>query len=541
MEPGKRRRVGIFGWGVVAPRSPDIAAFERNLEHAESWLEPFDGFGPNNFLVGQPDFDFRAYKDWIGERFEPRKFAQLENKMGPNVQYAIGAFIQALSQNLGLEELLHELGTQAHIYVGTGLGDLATLHEVSIHYYRSQRRWNRFWCRPQHHATLAEYRAAGEDRRRELATAAGAPPDPATADPESDEHDELVDRWLAFWVWRSEGLARYLAELKEIEGEGIGDDDVESAKASVIRRKMAARKKLNQKWGCPPEPWSSVDAKVLWNIANIPAAQISMLGRIIGPTVAPVGACSGFGVALKLADNAIQLGQAKAVVVGTTDPPPHPLVVGGFFNARVISQDGEVSKPFTEMRGTHVAGGACVWIVGDYEFMRERGFRPVGMEILSVALTADADHIITPSVEGPNQAIREALAQAGVDPEEMATWDMHATATPGDWMELTNALSIFPHTCVTARKGIFGHGMSACGGWELTAQHLGCAAGVLHPVNVRHEELHPRIQTLVDCMVQERPVVFDGRVAGKINMGVGGINACVISRRWTEEELAAGA
>ena len=46
------RRVGIFGWGVVAPRCRDIDAFERNLASAESWLSPFNGFGPDNFLVG---------------------------------------------------------------------------------------------------------------------------------------------------------------------------------------------------------------------------------------------------------------------------------------------------------------------------------------------------------------------------------------------------------------------------------------------------------------------------------------------------------
>ena len=40
-----RRRVGVFGWGVVAPRSPDIESFTRNLQSAESWLTPFNGFG----------------------------------------------------------------------------------------------------------------------------------------------------------------------------------------------------------------------------------------------------------------------------------------------------------------------------------------------------------------------------------------------------------------------------------------------------------------------------------------------------------------
>ena len=71
-------RVGIFGWGVVAPRSPDIDAFATNLDTADSWLTPFNGFGASNFLAGAPDFRFADYREWIAARFPPRRFAQLE-------------------------------------------------------------------------------------------------------------------------------------------------------------------------------------------------------------------------------------------------------------------------------------------------------------------------------------------------------------------------------------------------------------------------------------------------------------------------------
>src|SRR5207247_405269 len=180
------------------------------------------------------------------------------------------------------------------------------------------------------------------------------------------------------------------------EAESVGAD-VEASKGNLIRRKLQARKKLNQKYGCPPEPWTSVDARLLWNIPNIPAAQVSMLGGITGPAIAPAGACASFGTALKLAENAIRLGQAKVVVVGSTDGPPHPLTVGAFYSARVIAHDREVSKPLTGMRGTHVAGGACVWIVGDADYLRGLGMKPLGLEILGIGMSSDADHIITPS------------------------------------------------------------------------------------------------------------------------------------------------
>src|SRR5688572_11536273 len=96
-------RVGVFGWGIVAPRSPNVERFRQNLECAEHWLTPFDGFGPANFMVGSPEFDFGAYREWIGARFPPRRFAQLEEKMDLPSLYAVGAFIQSLAQNPGVE------------------------------------------------------------------------------------------------------------------------------------------------------------------------------------------------------------------------------------------------------------------------------------------------------------------------------------------------------------------------------------------------------------------------------------------------------
>ena len=96
------KRIGIFGWGVVAPKSPNIEVFERNLSQTTSWLEPHRGFGPSNFLVGRPEFDFSVYKSWLDERFGPRKYSQLDEKMGNMVKYAIGAFIQSLNQNPGV-------------------------------------------------------------------------------------------------------------------------------------------------------------------------------------------------------------------------------------------------------------------------------------------------------------------------------------------------------------------------------------------------------------------------------------------------------
>ena len=118
-------------------------------------------------------------------------------------------------------------------------------------------------------------------------------------------------------------------------------------------------------------------------------------------------------------------------------------------------------------------------------------------------------------------------------PEEISTWDLHATATPGDHLEVQTLRESVPgHVLVTARKGTFGHGMGVCGGWELTAQYMGYARGALMPTALQPAELNPEIRK-----VHERFVYADGApvplgVAGKMSMGVGGTNACVLSRPW---------
>jgi 3-oxoacyl-(acyl-carrier-protein) synthase len=513
-------RVAVFGWGLVAPGAENVDEFARTLADPSSRLSTFQGFGRAPFLVGEPKFDFAAYEPWLAQRFPPARSKQLIEKMDPTTLYAVGSFIQALGQNPSLEAELSALGSQAHVYVGNALGAQPTMYQASTELYRAQRRWNRFWTNPERNAAFARYLAEG-----------GEVPltDPASVkDP--DERELAEDAWFAYWAERSSALGAYLEELSQIESQGI-EGDVARSKMKLMRDKRRALALLAEKWQTPEPPWNQVSANVLWNIPNAPASQISMIGKITGLSFAPVAACSTFGVALKLAFDAIERKEAKLVVVGAADPAPHPMSVGAFYRARVLAADGHPSKPLTKMKGTHVAGGACVWIVGDLEYGLAKGFRPLGIEPLAVGVSSDADHIITPSEEGPRQAMHAALASAGVQGSDLVSWDLHATATPGDFQELTNLQAVAPkQVAVTARKGTFGHGMGCGGGWELTAQYLGLAEGVLYPTPCSEGELHESLRDLGQSLVfeQARPVA-PGPV-GKLSMGIGGINACVISK-----------
>lgn len=520
----QNKRVGIFGWGLVAPKSPDISTFEKNLTTAGSWLEPFREYGPNNFYVGYPEFDFERYKPWFDSRFAPSKFSQIREKMGFNAQYAIASFIQALETNPGMEQYLQELGIRAHVYIGTGLGDVPVQHAESVRYDRAKRRWNAFWADPERCSALRRHLAGDPD--------AAAPPQPTTHEIGSEEWYDAKGAWDGYWASKSDALADYLRESAAIQSEPVPPSSG-SAKLSTIRQKLNRLRALNKKWNCPDEPWTAVNPNYLWNIANVPASQISMLGKIMGPAFAPIAACASFGVSLKMAWDAIQLGEADAVVIGMTDPPPHEVVISAFYNANVLSADAGVSRPLTGLKGTHVAGGACVWIVGDAEKMTARGFKPVGLEIVAVGTSSDAHHIITPSKAGPQLAMTQALRNIPL--EELRTWDMHATATPGDCTEVAHSLELLQKEVLfTARKGTFGHGMSVGGGWELTAQHLGMTKGRLYPAMITDDELHADVRVHDAKFVQVDGCDVTRGYSGKLSMGIGGINSCVISRPWDE-------
>ena len=151
------------------------------------------------------------------------------------------------------------------------------MHKASLQYYRAQRRWNRFWADPSRNAALREYQA-------------GNGPRPPIEDPEHaldlDQKEELEDAWFAYWAERSDRLQVFLKELSEAESSQL-HGDVESGKLAMIRDKRRRLAQLQDQWKTPRPPWNDVSANVLWNIANNPSAQMTMLGNITWVEFAP--------------------------------------------------------------------------------------------------------------------------------------------------------------------------------------------------------------------------------------------------------------
>jgi 3-oxoacyl-[acyl-carrier-protein] synthase II len=521
-------KVAVYGWGLVAPRARNMAEFARVLQEGGSALSLATdlGLGRRLFMVGNPAFDLEDYRSFIVERSGEARFAQLGGKMGDNALFAMGATIQAVQSNPGLEEALRAADHQAHIYIGSGVGDIAETANADAAFRRASRVWNRFWADPIRCPALRRYREDGHSP-----PGATPPRDPSVFEVDSEERLTAREQWDAFWASHSAELETFERRYAEIEGSVLSDDD--KASLDALKARQRVQRKLIAEVGCPTPPWVAVDPRMLWAIQNVPAAQVSMLLGLHGAAFAPVAACSTFGVAVKLGYDAIVRGEAKLCIVGTTDPRPHPALVSAFHRSRLVTGCGAVNYPLTGMLGTHVSGGACIWVLGEASFMRERGLHPIAPEVAAVTVSSDAEHIITPSAEGPKVAIRSALGQADASPSSIAVWDMHATGTPGDLAELKLIGEFLgPRTQLSARKGIFGHGMANAGGWELTALALDVMNGRSGPSGIPRASLHPAVEREHGQRLGGAATgPLSSPVAAKLMLGIGGITACVILRK----------
>jgi 3-oxoacyl-(acyl-carrier-protein) synthase len=525
---GRPRRVSLYGVGIVSPGAANLREFLSLIQEGKPALSPIEEL-QGAFLVGNPKFDFEVHRAWITQRHAPNKFSQLSDKGYSHVRMAVGTSIDALESNPGLEQTLKKIDPRIFVCYGSGFGDLEAYFKGHDEYKAAESAWQKFWAHPERNAALAEYLGGRKIFEN-------VPPSPTTFEIDTQERASAWLAWNAFWSEKSDGLQEYLREFNEMESITIGAD-VANDKLNVIRAKAKAKKALADKWKHPVPPWEAVNANLLWNLPNAPAAQVSMLHGIHGVSYASIGACATFGLVLRQALDGIRSGNYDAAVVGTTDLAPPPELVAGFNAAKVLAAGCDIGVPLCNLRGTHVAGGACTWILAADDVMEKLGQKSLGIEIMGVGLSSDAEHIITPSLEGPKLCIRDAFAQANITPADVHTWDMHATGTPGDWSEFKLIDNLPTSTIITARKGIFGHGMSTCGGWELTAQLLSTQKnGTKYSLlgsGIENQKVHPSIRNVGRTLATDKPMTLEapnGLICGKLSMGIGGISSCVLSK-----------
>lgn len=542
-ERGTSRRVMVAGLGVIAPGASDWKAFLRNMHSARSTLEASRQLSPV-FMVGNPDFDFACCKEWISAHCSPARYIQLAEKAGENVRLSLGAAIQAFSATPGLEMMVKALDARTLVLCGNAFGDLPSIFEGKESFDAAQRAWNHFWAQEARNPLLREWLVTGQitvDGERHVPVDVPSRPDPVTQGLFQQYEQQLL--WDSFWAARNPEQSALLEQLEQIETRGVGEN-VAADKLNVIRNKAKAKKELFQRVGCPEPPWEKVNPRLLWNLPNAAAAQLSMVLGTHGPAYGMYGACATFGLLLQRGLQAIRRGEVDCAVVVTADnTPPSPLV-SGFYGARVLAGGARVSYPLTDMRGTHVSGGACAWVIAAEDVLKSYGVDHFGVEVAGVGLSSDAEHIITPSAEGPKAAIRSSIEDTKQSRPDAAgevrfdLWDMHATGTPGDWNELRLIEEfIDKETVVSARKGLFGHGMGSCGGWELTALAFSpqrTPSGYeVWSSGIPADQVHASIDNSAFRFALDKPIQIVGNssdvlTCGKLSMGIGGISSCVV-------------
>ena len=213
-------------------------------------------------------------------------------------------------------------------------------------------------------------------------------------------------------------------------------------------------------------------------MGNAGSGAVAMRHKLKGPSFAPLSACAAGAHAIGEAVELIESGRADAVVAGGSEAGLVPLARAAFSALDALSPTG-VSRPFDVRRDGFVMGeGAAVLILEDAEKARERGANVLAY-VRGYGATTDAYHLTAPDKEGLGaaEAMRIALADAGLTPEDVVYVNAHGTSTPLNDRSETKALKlalgeVAKDIPVSSTKSAIGHLLGAAGAVEAVAMIL---------------------------------------------------------------------
>jgi 3-oxoacyl-[acyl-carrier-protein] synthase II len=274
-------------------------------------------------------------------------------------------------------------------------------------------------------------------------------------------------------------------------------------------------------------------------IINLAPGQISIKYGMKGPNFSPVSACATGNHAIGDAMIYIERGLADVMVTGGCEATITAIGIGGFCAARALSERNDApekaSRPFDKGRDGFVAGeGSGLLVVEEYEHARRRGAK-IYAEVAGYGATADAYHITSPAPEGEGgqRAMRMAMRDADVSPEQIGYINTHGTSTPqGDVAECQAINRVFGDHArkglmVSSTKSMTGHLLGAAGGLEAAITVLAIARGILPPtINVDDQDPECALDVIPN---QAREKRVD--VAMSNSFGFGGTNAVVLFKR----------
>ena len=228
------------------------------------------------------------------------------------------------------------------------------------------------------------------------------------------------------------------------------------------------------------------------SIINMISGNLSIILGLKGPNVSTVTACTtgthNIGNALRM----ISYGDADVMFAGGAEMSSTPLGLGGFAAARALSKRNDspetASRPWDKDRDGFVLGdGAGVVVVEELEHAKARGAN-IYCEIVGFGMSGDAFHMTLPSKggEGAAKCMRNAMNDAGVNPEEIDYVNAHGTSTPagdlGETLAIKTAFGDHAHkVAVSSTKSMTGHLLGAAGGVEAVFSILAMRDSVIPP------------------------------------------------------------
>ncbi|GAB3260656.1 beta-ketoacyl-[acyl-carrier-protein] synthase family protein [Arthrobacter pigmenti] len=271
---------------------------------------------------------------------------------------------------------------------------------------------------------------------------------------------------------------------------------------------------------------------------NGPAAAVSLdLGARAG-AFTPVSACASGTEALHQGLDLIRSGRADVVVAGGAEAAIHPMPLAAFNSMQALSRRNDdpehASRPYDIDRDGFVMGeGAGALVLEAEEHAKARGARIYG-ELAGTAVTSDSYHITAPDPEGlgATRALKAAMFDARVQPNDIVHVNAHATATPvGDKPEYTALREALgkhvDDVCVSATKSQTGHLLGASGAVEAVLTVLAVHERQA-PMTINLDNQDPDIP--LDVVTSERHLPGGDIVALSNSFGFGGHNAVIVIR-----------
>ncbi len=274
-------------------------------------------------------------------------------------------------------------------------------------------------------------------------------------------------------------------------------------------------------------------------LADTPAALISIQFGLCGPNLALFTACASGNNALGEAARQVQYGVADVMLAGGSEACILPLVLAGFGVMGAVSTRNDTpmgaSRPFDLTRdGFVVSEGSAVMVLEALDHALARGAAIYG-ELVGYGTSADAYHISMPAEDGAGaaQAMRLALADAGLQPVDVDYINAHGTSTPlNDKSETAAIKQVFGDAAytvpVSSTKSIHGHLLGATGALEAILCLQALREGLIPPT-INYQTPDP------DCdldYVPNQARTADLQVAMSNTFGLGGHNATLVFRRW---------